>query len=284
MARPIPDMDQMTAAEVAVDDSIIIDDTSAGETKRINVGALLGIPLIGWTSAGEVHTFASWDSATGTGVINVPSNATTKYQLGNRYRLTQATGGTKYAIIHGITTTTLTLFFPVGTTLNNETISNPYYSQLDSPIGFDKDPVLWTLVNRKTTRTTQGAGTNTYYNIGGSLAINTGKWKLSAADLGLITHNAAGYMGFTSVLSTASSGTGGNIPDSRMRSAISQGTSSEIDDQYEVWDIPFTATGATTIYLNRAASSGSGMTLYSEQTADQYANGTNFIKALSAYL
>jgi hypothetical protein len=238
----------------------------------------------GWIALSEAWSFNLWDAATRTAVITVPSGATSRYQAGNRIKFTQPTGGVKLGIIHGVASTALTVFLPFGMTFNNEAITLPFWSPVDTPNGFNKDPELWTLVTRKTTRTTQSAAINTYYNIGGSLAINAGKWLLSAADLGLITHTAAGYMGFATVLSTASSGTSGNIPDSRMRCAIISSTTAEVDDQYQVERVPFTAAGPTTIYMNRCANGGSGITLYSEQTGDLYANGTNFIKALSAYL
>lgn len=178
MARPIPNLDTMEAVEVAADDLIVIDDTSAEETKTIEVGKLLGLPVVGWTPSGEVHTFVSWDSATRIGVIQVPSNATTKYQAGNRYRITQATGGTKYGIIHKVTSTQLTVFFPSGTTLNNETISNPYYSQLDSPIGFDKDPELWRFVVQPVANTANTPAKVTWYKPSstGAITYGVGAW------------------------------------------------------------------------------------------------------------
>ena len=141
-----------------------------GELKRVTVGILTGAPDFGWSATGESWTYSSYNTTTQIGVVTVPSDATTKYTPGNRIRIAQSTGGTKYGIIHVVTATTLTVFFPLGTTLNNEAINTPVYSPLDSPIGFDKDPVLWTLVTRKTTRTTQGGvSANTYYNIGGNL-------------------------------------------------------------------------------------------------------------------
>lgn len=135
MARPIPDLDPMTAAEVATDDNIIIDDTSAQETKRIPVGDLLGLPNVGWTAAGEVWSFVSWNSTTRIGVVQVPTDATTKYAVDNYVKITQATGGTKYAKILSLTSTQLTLWFPSGVTLNNEAITIPQYSPLASPVG-----------------------------------------------------------------------------------------------------------------------------------------------------
>ena len=180
MARPIPDMDQMTAAEVATDDSIIIDDTSAAETKRINVGDLLGLPKFGWTSAGEVWTYSSWNSTTRTGVFTVPSNATTKYTVGMRVMITQSTGGTKYGIIHAVASTSLTVFFPVGTTFNNETITNPYYSPLASPQGFDRSADKWSLESSLTTDGVLGGiATSSWYNINShSVAYGVGAWKI----------------------------------------------------------------------------------------------------------
>ena len=255
-----------------------------GELKRVTVAKLTGNVDLGWVASGESWTFVSFSSTTRIGIVTVPSDATIKYTPGNRVRIQQATGDVKYGIIHAVSSTQLTIFFPTGTTLVNEAITSPVYSALDSPVGFSKDPDLWTLVTRKTTRTTQSASVNTYYNIGGNLPIGAGKWLLSAADLGLLTHNPAGYMGFTTVLSTASSGISGNIPDTRMRSSIVQATTSEVDDQYQVDLVPFFTATPVTIYMNRCTNSGSGLTLYSEQTGDQYANGTNFIKALSATL
>lgn len=41
MARPIPDLEPMTASEAAVDDVVIIDDTSDAETKKMSVDQLL---------------------------------------------------------------------------------------------------------------------------------------------------------------------------------------------------------------------------------------------------
>lgn len=130
---------------VAQDDYLTIVDTSAGQSKRVSVKNLTGLPDVGWTGTGEAWTFLSWDSSTRTGVVTVPSDATTKYTKGMRVRISQSTGGTKYAIIHSISSTTLTLFFMSGQTLNNEAISTPVYSPLFAPYGFDAKPSNWQL-------------------------------------------------------------------------------------------------------------------------------------------
>lgn len=134
MALPIPDLDTMEAAEVASDDKLIIEDTSADETKIIDVGKLLGLPSVGWTAAGETWSFVSWNSTTKIGVIQVPTDATTKYAIDNFVRFVQSTGGTKYGRILSLTSTQLTVWLP-NYTLNNEAITVPNYSPLASPIG-----------------------------------------------------------------------------------------------------------------------------------------------------
>lgn len=146
MARPIPDLDEMTAAEVATDDSLIIDDTSAGETKRIPVGEMLGIPNLGWTATGETWSFSSFSSTTRFAVITVPSDATAKYSVGMWVRITQVTGGTKFGMITAVTSTTITVNM-FGYTLNNEAISTPYYSPLSTPYGAPALPYKFTDAN-----------------------------------------------------------------------------------------------------------------------------------------
>lgn len=281
MARPIPDMDQMTAAEVATDDSIIIDDTSAGETKRINVGDLLGLPKFGWTSAGEVWVFSSWSSTTRIGIVTVPSNATTKYFNGMRVMITQATGGTKYAIVHAVSTTTLTLFFPVGTTLNNETISNPYYSPLDTPSGFNRNPDLWSLESIITTDTTLGSPVlNTWYNAGShSLSVGVGAWKA----YGKFTHGAdrpgVGRTDHSVTVSTSSTTethlrlTGGAAG---INTTFTAGTSTVYDDL--VFASP------TTLYaLIRASGGGTGLSNVFMFGSGSTTGGSRVIKVTSAY-
>lgn len=91
----------------------------------------------GWLEANESWTYASWTAAIRVGTITVPTDATTKYQVGMRVKITQSTGGTKYGRIEAVAATLLTVSFPVGTTLNNEAISDPAYSTVFAPKGYD---------------------------------------------------------------------------------------------------------------------------------------------------
>lgn len=166
---------------LASNDYLIVLDSSANIAKKISVANAFGVPEATWTATGETWTYSSWTSGTRIGIITVPTNATTKYQAGNRIKFSQTTGGTKYGIIHSVSSTTLTVFFPSGTTLNNETISTPMYSPLDTPYGFDKDPTSWSVTLTDTTiRSQTTPTTNVYYNPASlSLSVGIGKWRTS---------------------------------------------------------------------------------------------------------
>ncbi len=165
---------------LASDDYLVVLDSSANIAKKISIANAFGIPTFGWTASGETWTYSSWSSTTRIGVITVPTDATTKYNVGWRIKITQSTGGTKYGIIVKVAATELTVFFKSGTTLNNEAISSPHYSATKIPLGFDADPTQWQLTltdANDQTRNTPTAGT--WYNQGSlSLVIGIGAWDL----------------------------------------------------------------------------------------------------------
>lgn len=134
MAKRFNQLTQLTAAQVAQNDIIPIRDESAGQTKYITVKDLTGSPDTGWTATGEAWTFSSWTSASNTGVVTVPTDATTKYAVGMWVRFSQTTGGTKYGKILSLTATTMTIWMP-GYTLTNETVTSPVYSTVATPVG-----------------------------------------------------------------------------------------------------------------------------------------------------
>ena len=169
---------------LASNDYIVVLDSSANIAKKITVANAFGVPEATWTATGETWVYASWTAGTRTGTITVPTNATTKYQAGMRIKISQSTGGTKYGIIHKVEATLLTVFFPVGTTLNNETISTPYYSSLKVPFGFDANPTNWTLQvvesGSSTTVSNPNAITGGTWNATGiSLAVPIGVWRMA---------------------------------------------------------------------------------------------------------
>lgn len=134
--KRLDQLTQLTAAQLSGSDIIGIRDQSAGQTKYITVADLTGLPTLGWIATGESHAFSSFNSATRIGVITVPSDATIKYTPGMKYKFSQTTGGTKFAFIVAVTTTTISLFFSNGITLNNEAITSPVYTTEHAPIGY----------------------------------------------------------------------------------------------------------------------------------------------------
>jgi hypothetical protein len=198
---------ELTAAEQG--DQIPIVDVSTGTTKRITVKNLTGLPDLGWTATGESWSYASWDSDTRTGTITVPTDATIKYGPGMRTRFSQSTGGTKYGIITKVTATVLTIFFPDGTTLNNEAISSPVYSVHKAPLGFPLSTDLWALVvsssNARSTTSTS------FTSLVDELVIPVGSWHLdyrAYMSIALSTTNSR-----NAAISLSSNGTTETDPD-----------------------------------------------------------------------
>jgi len=163
---------------VAQDDYLTIVDTSAGQSKRVSVKNLTGLPDVGWIATGEAWSYSSYNSTLHTGVITVPSDATTKYSKSMLVRFSQTTGGTKYGRITAVTSTTLTVQFPNGVTFNNEALTSPVYSPLSQPYGAPQDADF---VYSQSNSGTAG-GTIYFSNVGGVKKIwgTTGSLNLSS--------------------------------------------------------------------------------------------------------
>lgn len=114
---------------LASDDYLVVLDSSANIAKKITIANAFGIPDFGFTATGESWTYASATT------ITVPTDATTKYAKGNIVKFTQATGGTKYAVITTVAATLLTVVMLDGATLVNEAITSPFYSNVATPLG-----------------------------------------------------------------------------------------------------------------------------------------------------
>ena len=82
----------------------------------------------GWVPISDSWTYASATT------ITVPSDATTKYSVGDKIKLVQTT--TKYFYIVGVASTTLTITGGSDYTLTNAAISGVYYSKAATPLGF----------------------------------------------------------------------------------------------------------------------------------------------------
>jgi hypothetical protein len=89
--------------------------------------------------------------------INVASGAALLYTYGDKLSLTQSTGGTKYYYIVGIADTVLTLLS--SSIVNNEVITNPYYSHgnmVGHPDKFAYTPTMTASAGTLTTVTASG--------------------------------------------------------------------------------------------------------------------------------
>lgn len=267
---------------VAQNDYLTIVDTSAGQSKRVSVKTLVGNVDLGWVATGESWTFSSWSSTTRIGVITVPSDATTKYTPGMRTRFSQSTGGTKYGIIVGVTTTTVTVFFPSGVTFNNETVTSPVYSSIKVPYGFDASPDVWRLEYLSTSDANSSSNpvTNTWYAVpGASLVVPIGAWKVGWNGAGaavLDTSNTS--IRYVGTLATAS----GSETDASLSSyaGLTAPSGGLVNISPMGRDKFVKLATQTTYYINMRKTSAPALSTLSMQGS----NGTTRISADCAYL
>jgi hypothetical protein len=178
--------------------------TNEGDIAGLSGG---GISSAGWVALAETLAYASADdptyTATCTGV-----DLTSTLSVGMKLRVSQTTGGTKYFIITAIafsSDTTLTLYGGTDYNLENEAISNPYFSVVKAPHGFPLDPTKWTVeVTDVTSRTRASPTVNVWYNVGSiSISIPIGLWDVSYQVAPYVVFGAANTCLVWSTLSTA---------------------------------------------------------------------------------
>lgn len=261
---------------LASNDYLIVLDSSANIAKKITVANAFGIPDFGWTATGETWTYSSWSSTTRIGVITVPTDATTKYTAGMRVRISQTTGGTKYGIIQKVAATELSIFFPSGTTLNNETISTPYYSPLYAPSGINLDPSLWTLEATLSSNATTNSPTASVFYNALSLTIGVGTWEVDFEATEWIVKGAATIVWGFLCLSDAN-----NSNSDKEMSAMLYGQYSE-GMEFIKRAKTFTFASQTTKYLNYGVDNASvtQVSVYSSTAAQQIAK----IRARCAFI
>lgn len=159
-----------------------------------------------WTPAEETWAYSSYSASTRIGVITVPSDATTKYSPGMRVSFSQTTGGTKYGIIHAVSSTTLSVFMQSGKTLANETITTPVFSQYKAPFSFPLDPLNWQIITSDTSSDTQTI-TTAWQNTVVSLTLGAGVWDVKSQGLLRVERNAGIGMVGQFGITTTSAGT-----------------------------------------------------------------------------
>lgn len=164
---------------VSADDILYIVDDPSGSplSRKISAQNLIN----GWIGA-DAMTYGSADDPTYT--MTCSGDQTTKYYVGQRIKLTQATGGTKYFIItkveYSAPNTVITMYGGTDYNLENEAISSPYYSLMKAPAGFPLSPLKWTVeVTDNATRTQATPGQNTWYNLNSNaISVPIGCWRI----------------------------------------------------------------------------------------------------------
>lgn len=130
----------------------------------------------GWQNPGDAWAYSAWDSTNKTGTITIPAGGASKYSTGMKGSLYQATGGTKYFFITEVNDTTIKGYFGTDYTLNNETISSPYYSTQKAPFGFPLNPAKWTITT--TSANDRSTTSTSYASLTDNIVLPIGAWNV----------------------------------------------------------------------------------------------------------
>lgn len=103
---------------------------------------------------GWVHVTDSWSYASST-TVTVPTDATTKYSVGDKIKFDNSS--TKYFYVTAVSSTVLTLSGGTDYTVANSAISNVYYSKASTPLSFPQ----WFSYTPTWTNLTIGNGSQT---------------------------------------------------------------------------------------------------------------------------
>lgn len=198
-------LEELTSGSLAINDVLLITDVSASSSKKVTASSIGFIN--GWIPA-DGMTYGSADDPTYT--MTCTGDKTTTYYAGQKIKLTQVTGGTKYFIITKVeysSNTTLTLYGGTDYNLENEAITSPHYSLVRAPAGFPLDPTKWTVELKDNTTYTQNNPVNsTWYNLGTLLIdIPIGIWRIYYSSLvsGYKAHDDSVVYYIDTTLSTA---------------------------------------------------------------------------------
>ena len=240
----------------------------------------IGAPASGWIDAGGTWTYASADDPTYTFTL-AAFDATTKYTPGMKIKLTQSTGGTKFAFITKVVFddpgSTITAYFGTDYNLENEAITAPYYSILKAPLGFPLNPAKWTVeITDTTNRSQENPVDATWYNLGSlSITIPIGIWLVSYWATVQPSRAVSGICSGWATLSTANNTEGNKV----WSSWIAYDSSSNNDVGVAFKQNILNLSVADVYYLNEKAGAGSLSTLYLRSDEN-----TTIIRAVCAYL
>lgn len=124
----IHDINKMITEGTVLDEDDMASDSATALITQQSVKAMHDT---GWTAITETLTY---DSPT---TITVASGAPSRYQKGDKLKLTQATD--KYFYIVGVADTVLTVTGGSDYTLTNDPITSPQLSRIENPFGFPEE-------------------------------------------------------------------------------------------------------------------------------------------------
>ena len=128
--KSIMDSDLAYLTDMPVKNTAAEIDTGTDDDKFVTaLGLATRMESYGWTPARETWTYASAVS------ITVPSNATLKYQAGDKIRLKQG-AGYKYYFVVAVGATSLTVLGGSDYTVANAAITDNDYSRSEDPFGY----------------------------------------------------------------------------------------------------------------------------------------------------
>lgn len=145
-----------------------------------------------WIGANESWSFASAST------ITVPTDATTKYQKGDRIKITQS-ATVKYFVVTAVASTVLTVTSPTGATVANSGITANAYAK-NVPQGFASglayNPVKFSVYRNSAYSTTAGGFQaipmdTKLYDTGGNVDVTTNKGRFTAPYNGFYQFNVA---------------------------------------------------------------------------------------------
>ena len=231
----------------------------AGTSKKVTAQQVMDyVAGTGWVTVTDTWAYSAYVAANRTGIITVPTDATDKYSVGMRIKITQATDGVKYGIITVVIATALTVFFENDSDLDDEDISLPHYSSDKAPFGFPMSVESWQITVLNETVLSQADPTAaTWYNLGSlSIVIPIGVWELYYTVHLVALRGSAGVCDPYVTLSTANDTESSKYSTSS--AYISSDTNFQISVSKRFWHI---LTTAATYYLNAKFETAGGSSL-----------------------
>lgn len=189
---------------------------------------------------------------------------------------------TEYAIVHKITSTTMTLFGGKLYNVPNMAIDNLYYSREDSPMGFNRERNNWQInaFIRQNLVYTASASAGVWYNANVAVSIPTGSWE--AVYNGTVGGASAGAVSLYGTLSTNTSAE--TDDDFSYRLGYISVASTMLANYYVRKHRPLVITAQTVYYMlfGPDTAMNGGITLYGGQNT--FNNGLPGMTLTSSYV